>query len=65
MAMGGEILTRSKAKSSSISAVITRADGTIENLGLISYWHKSPLMRLPVNLCIWIKEKWHGRSRPE
>lgn len=48
---------RAKAKSTSISAVVTRADGRIENLGLISYWHKNPLLRWPVNLYIWIKRK--------
>lgn len=29
-----------------VSAVITRADGTVEDLGMISYWHKNPLRRL-------------------
>ena len=65
MAMGGGILTRGKAKSSSISAVITRADGTIENLGIVAYWHRNPLKRLLVNLYIWIKDKKHGRQSPE
>jgi hypothetical protein len=29
-----------------IRAVITRADGTVEDLGTISYWNKNPLRRL-------------------
>ena len=29
-----------------IKAVIRRANGTIEDLGVISYWHKNPFMRL-------------------
>lgn len=29
-----------------IRAVITRADGRVEDLGVISYWHKNPLRRL-------------------
>lgn len=56
---------RGQAKSSSISAVITRADGSIENLGMIAYWHKNPLKRWVVNCCIKIKERMNGRSRPE
>lgn len=32
--------------SAQVSAVITRADGTVEDLGVISYWHKNPLRRL-------------------
>ena len=28
------------------SREFTRADGTIENLGTIQYWHKNPLKRL-------------------
>jgi hypothetical protein len=39
----GEILKQ--AKEASISATITRADGSIEQLGVISYWHKNPLKR--------------------
>jgi hypothetical protein len=30
----------------SIRAVVTRADGTVEDLGLISYYHKNPIKRL-------------------
>lgn len=29
-----------------ISAVVTRADGTVEDLGVVSYWHANPLKRL-------------------
>lgn len=35
------------AKSSSqLSVVVTRANGTVEDLGIVSYWHKNPLKRL-------------------
>ena len=30
----------------SIEAVVIRADGSREDLGTISYWHKNPLRRL-------------------
>ena len=33
----------SNAKSITVSAVITRADGTIQNLGAVGYYHKNPL----------------------
>jgi hypothetical protein len=36
-----------------ISAIITRADGTVENLGTIQYWHSNPLKRL-----LWRIKKW-------
>gem|GEM_PF-1483409 len=28
-------------REASIHAVVTRADGTVEDLGVVSYWHKS------------------------
>jgi hypothetical protein len=42
-----------KVKEMEISAIITRADGTIENLGTIQYWHKNPLKRL-----LWRIKEW-------
>ncbi len=56
---------RGNAKSSSISAIVTRADGSVENLGMIAFWHKNPLKRWAVNCFIKIKERINGRSRPE
>ena len=47
------ITTDAKVKQMEISAIITRADGTIENLGTIQYWHKNPLKRI-----IWRIKKW-------
>jgi hypothetical protein len=32
--------------SAQVSAVIIRANGTREDLGVISYWHKNPFRRL-------------------
>mgnify|MGYP003351831872 FL=1 len=42
-----------KVKQMELSAIITRADGTIEDLGTIQYWHKNPLKRL-----LWRIKKW-------
>lgn len=44
--MSGNIRARGGAREMTISAVITRADGRVENLGVISHWSKSPLKRL-------------------
>lgn len=35
-----------QVKQMEISAIITRADGTKEDLGTIQYWHKNPLKRI-------------------
>jgi hypothetical protein len=37
---------RGEIGEASIHAVITRADGTVEDLGVIAYHHKNPLRRL-------------------
>jgi hypothetical protein len=37
-----------------ISAVIRRADGRVEDLGVISYWSKSPLRRLLWRITRWL-----------
>lgn len=34
------------AREVTFEAVVIRADGTRENLGVVSYWHKNPLRRL-------------------
>ena len=38
-----------------ISAVVTRADGTVEDLGLISFSHPNPIIHWAVNSYIKIK----------
>lgn len=53
--MRGGLLANSKLEHASISAVITRADGRVENLGTISYYHRNPLRRWAGNLTIWIR----------
>lgn len=29
-----------------VEAVVTRSDGTVENLGTVAYWHRNPLKRI-------------------
>lgn len=47
---------KSKLRESSISAVVTRADGTVEDLGIVSYWHKSPIKRLAWRVRQWLQK---------
>jgi len=51
------MLTRSKLKRSTISAVVTRADGTVEDLGVINYWHRNPLLRLAWRVRRWLAQR--------
>jgi len=46
-------VAQSNAKELQLVATIRRADGTIEELGVIDYWHKNPIKRI-----IWRIKKW-------
>jgi hypothetical protein len=35
-----------KMREASIAAVVIRADGSRQDLGVVSYWHRNPLRRL-------------------
>lgn len=48
-------VAESKAKEIQLEAVITRADGTIFNLGTIDYWHQDPIKRIIWKICQWLK----------
>ena len=37
---------KGEAREVQIEAVVIRADGTRENRGVVSYWHKNPLRRV-------------------
>lgn len=50
-------VTRAKAKEATISAIITRADGTVENLGVVAYHHRNPLKRLMFRLKQLLKRR--------
>lgn len=52
----GNGLVASGATSARISAVITRANGQVEDLGVISYWHRNPLKRA----AFFMKKKLKG-----
>lgn len=44
---------KSDIKAMEISAVVIRANGKVEDLGTIQYWHKNPIKRL-----FWRIKKW-------
>jgi hypothetical protein len=44
------------AKELQLVAVVTRADGTVEDLGVVAYWHSNPIKRF-----VWrIKQFFKG-----
>lgn len=43
--MSGNVKANVKAKQITIEAVVTRADGRVEKLGVISFYHRNPLRR--------------------
>lgn len=58
--MGLKVVTSSdadiKPKMSEIRAVVTRADGRVEDLGRIAYWHRNPLRNFAGNAMIKVRE---------
>jgi len=44
---------KQKLKQATIEAVVIRANGKREDLGVVSYWHKNPLRRLAWRLRLW------------
>lgn len=51
------IQTNSKAKEITLSATITRANGRVEHIGVIAYYHRNPFRRFVGNSLIWLKRK--------
>lgn len=51
-----DVVATTKPKMASISAVITRADGTKEDLGVIAYYHRNPLRMAWWNITKSFKE---------
>ena len=44
------VISKGEIKSAQFEAIVIRADGTVENLGVISFYHRNPLIRLWWNL---------------
>lgn len=58
-------LAHARAKYTAIRAVVTRADGRVEDLGLISFRHRNLFIHVAVNAYIRIRDFLNGRSRPK
>jgi hypothetical protein len=61
--MYGGLIAHQQVREASISAVVTRADGSVEDLGIVSYYHKNPLKRWAFAIKRKLKEVFHDRSR--
>lgn len=53
--MNGEMIAAAKARKSNIHVVVNRADGTVEDWGMVAYWHRNPLFSWPVNFYLGYK----------
>jgi hypothetical protein len=51
------IFGKGPIQQASISAVVIRADGTTEELGVIAYYNRNPLKQINFNIRRWLK-KW-------
>jgi hypothetical protein len=58
--MSGMIFARVKPRRATVEAVITRADGTVEKLGVIAYHHRNPVWSFVVNVWISIRRRFTG-----
>ncbi len=43
--MTGTVQVNAHAREATIEATIVRADGSVEHVGIVSYWHRNPLRR--------------------
>jgi hypothetical protein len=51
---------QAKARKATVHAVVTRADGTVENLGMVAYYHRFAPWRWIVNLWIAVRRRYTG-----
>jgi hypothetical protein len=58
------VATNLKRKEQTVNAVVTRADGTVIDMGVIAYYHRNPLKRLLGQLWVYLNrrrlKKLHG-----
>lgn len=57
--------TAVRPRGSVVKATITRADGTVEDLGLIAFWHRNRLVNFLGQSLIRLRGARRGRSRSE
>jgi hypothetical protein len=49
------VLAKHRAREGSVRITVIRKNGTVEDLGVVAYWHRNPLKRLA-----WRVRKWLG-----
>lgn len=49
------VIAPAEARETTLEVTIIRANGTVEHLGTLSYWHRNPLKRL-----FWRLKKFWG-----
>lgn len=58
------LVANAEPRVASLRAVVTRADGSVEDLGLIAFHHRNPIIRRVVNAWIALRRSfYYGRSR--
>lgn len=57
MSVGGLMIAKSTVRRATVEAVIIRADGRVENLGVIAAYHRNPIKRVAHNFWYWLKGK--------
>lgn len=59
--MGAErTFARQGVRQSTVEAVVIRADGTRESLGVIAFWHRNPLRRWAWRMGQWLRGRRAG-----
>lgn len=53
--MSNLTIADARAREASLYAVVTRADGTTEDMGMIAYYHKNPVLCWIVNAFIAVR----------
>ena len=52
----------SECKSAELSMVVIRADGSTEELGVVSYYNRNPIKQLIWNVKNWIKNSLSNKG---
>lgn len=50
-------------RSAEVSLKVIRANGDVEDLGVVAYWHRNPLLRLRWRISQWLRGKSAGRIK--
>lgn len=61
--MRGGFIANVKPRTANVEAVVTRADGTVINLGRISYYHRNKFMNFVGNKVITVRRWWLLRTK--